>query len=111
MSSLSQQQKIVAIMCIEAGRKKWWKAHELINYGTEEQGLFVGYEAGPRLSELTKQYPEIFDTKQEGKYLMRRMRFETGKKWYATAPPEIKAMVKRYYTANIPQLPEQEHLL
>lgn len=98
---LTQHQKIVAIMCIEAERKKWWKAHELINY--HDESLFVGYEAGPRLSELTKDYPQIFETKSEGKYLLRRMRFETGRQWYKTAPPEIKAMVQRYYKANIPQ--------
>lgn len=101
MGKLTQHQKIVAIMCIEAERKKWWKAHELINYADES--LFVGYEAGPRLSELTKEHPDIFETKSEGKYLLRRMRFETGRQWYKTAPPEIQAMVRRYYKANIPQ--------
>ena len=94
-SGLSQQQKIIATMCIHAKDKKWWKAHELIN--ANEEWLFVGYEAGPRLSELTKKYPDIFETKQEGKFLLRRMKFETGKEWYSTAPKDIQLMVKRYY--------------
>lgn len=98
VKELTQHQKIVAIMCINADKKKWWKAHELINY--EDQALFVGYEAGPRLSELTKNYPAIFETKQEGKFLLRRMRFETGKEWYPDAPKDIKLMVKQYYKGN-----------
>lgn len=93
---LTQQQKIVAIMCLNADTKKWWKAHELISYGGDES-LFVGYEAGPRLSELTKDYPDIFETKKEGKFLLRRMKFETGKEWYQDAPDDIKLMVRRYY--------------
>lgn len=99
LPKLSQRQKIVAIMCINADTKKWWKAHELINY-TDHPDLFVGYEAGPRLSELTKEYPEIFETKPEGKFLLRRMKFETGKEWYNNAPKDIKVVVKRYYRAN-----------
>lgn len=95
---LSQQQRIVAIMCIEANTKKWWKAHELISYG--DPALFVGYEAGPRLSELTKNHPEIFETKQEGKFLLRRMKFEEGKDWYPNAPKEIQTVIKRYYHAD-----------
>lgn len=106
---LTQQQRIVAVMCIEAATKKWWKAHELINY-TANPDLFVGYEAGPRISELCRDYPEIFESKQEGKFLLRRIKFEYGKQWYSTAPDDIKLVIRKYYTANIPQVGPQERL-
>ena len=106
---LTQQQRIVAVMCKEATTKKWWKAHELINY-TADPDLFVGYEAGPRLSELCRDYPDIFESKSEGKYLLRRIKFEFGSQWYKSAPDDIKLVVRKYYTAKVAQVPPQESL-
>lgn len=89
---LSQQQKIVAMMCSHP-EKQWWLPTDFMKGGE----FFVGYEASARLSELQKENPAIFETRPAGKYKERRMRFETGKEWFATAPKDIKKMVLKYY--------------
>lgn len=94
MPKLTQQERIVAIMCINK-TKRWWKPHEIMNAGTGD--LFIGYEASARLSELASDHPDMIESKREGKFYMRRMRFETGKEWYGDMPKGIKQVISRYY--------------
>ena len=84
--------------------KKWWKAHDLINAGVGTD-LFAGYEAGPRLSELTKDNPLMFSTKIDGKYHLRSLNFDTVSLWFDTIPKDLKQVIAKeldYY----PQTPE-----
>lgn len=94
MAQLTQHQKIVAIMCRDKS-KRWWKSHEVMNAG--EADLFIGYEVTARFSELASDYPDMLESKREGKYVIRRMRFETGKQWYYDLPKDLKQVVTKYY--------------
>lgn len=97
---LTQQQKIVAYMC-QNYTKTWWLAKDFMQDGMGE--LYVGYEATARLAELVKDNPAMFETKRDGRFRAVRMRFETGRQWYATAPDPIKLVVRKYYQGNVPQ--------
>ena len=89
---LTQHQKIVAIMC-KHDLKKWWLPKDLMVSGD----FFVGYEASARLSELQKSHPYMFESRANGRFLERRIRFETGKEWFSTIPKELQSMVRKYY--------------
>lgn len=89
---LTQQQKIVAEMCT-AHIKQWWLPSDFMKGGE----FFVGYEASARLSELARQYPEMFESRRAGKYMERRIKFEEGRIWWHTIPKDLQAVVKRYY--------------
>lgn len=92
MPSLSQHQKIIAKICCHTN-KEWWLPTDFM----DSDEFFVGYEASARLSELQRQYPAMFETRPAGKYKERRIRFETGKEWYADIPKDLQLMVKQYY--------------
>lgn len=94
MAKLTQQERIVAIMCINK-EQKWWKPHEIMNTGSGE--FFIGYEASARLSELAREYPEMIDSKREGKFYLRRMRFEAAREWFPQMPKNIQNVIRRYY--------------
>lgn len=91
---LTQQQKIVAIMCMNR-EKRWWKPAEIMNVGHPD--LFIGYEASARLSELASEYPDMIESRREGKFYVRRMRFETGKEWFHSVPRSIQSVIWKYY--------------
>lgn len=94
MPGLTQQQRIVAIMCMNK-QQRWWKPQDIMKTGTGD--LFVGYEASARLSELATDYPAMIESKREGKYYLRRMRFETGREWFSQMPKAIQNVIRRYY--------------
>lgn len=73
---MSQHQKIVALM-IKRGAEQtqtWFYAPDFMKNGLDD--FFVGYEAGARLSELAKLYPEMIESRRNGKYYERRFKFE-----------------------------------
>lgn len=94
MANLTQQERIVAIMCMNK-QQKWWKPQDIMKTGQGE--LFVGYEASARLSELASDYPEMVESKREGKFYLRRMRFETGREWFPGIPKNFQNIIRRYY--------------
>lgn len=89
---LTQQQKIVATMC-KNSQKEWWLPQDFMQPGE----FFVGYEASARLSELQSENPEMFESVRSGKYMKRRIRFETGKEWYSEVSADLKLMIVKYY--------------
>lgn len=94
VKGLTQQQKIVARMC-QHSDKMWWLPTDFMRSDAGE--FFVGYEASARLSELQRENPEMFESRRAGKYMERRICFETGKEWYPKLSKDLQAMVKRYY--------------
>lgn len=94
MPALTQHQKIIAIMCINQ-QQRWWKPQDIMKAGQDK--FFVGYEASARLSELGSEYPDMIESKREGKFMLRRLRFETGKEWYKDLPKDLQQMFKNYY--------------
>jgi hypothetical protein len=81
------------MMC-QYDTKQWWLPTDFMKQHGE---FFVGYEASARLSELQRENPDMFESRRAGKYIERRIRFETGKEWYSRAPKDLQLMVKRYY--------------
>ena len=96
VKGLTNKQKIIAVMC-QHPEKKWWLASDFMK--PDMKDLFVCYEATARLSELTGDYPDAFETERQGKFRAVRMRFETGKEWYGKLTPKLQLMVKKYYNA------------
>lgn len=92
VKELTQHQKIVATMC-KNSTKEWWLPQDFMQPGD----FFVGYEASARLSELQSEYPDMFESVRAGKYMKRRIKFETGKEWYSNVPADLQLMVKKYY--------------
>jgi hypothetical protein len=72
MQNLSQQEKVLFLLALRNGA--YCKAHELMQ---GPDGIFVGYEASARLTEVAKQYKAsgLVDCKRDGKY--RVCRFAT----------------------------------
>jgi hypothetical protein len=104
---------------VKGQSKRWWLP---VDFQTDGLGdLFVGYEATARFAELAKKYPQMIDSRRKGKYVERRIKFESGKTWYATLPPDLKAIFKKYYVKpaeeqqpepdEIVQTPEVQELL
>lgn len=89
---LTQHQKIVATMC-KNSQKEWWLPQDFMQPGE----FFVGYEASARLSELQSENPEMFESVRSGKYMKRRICFETGKEWYSDVSADLKLMIVKYY--------------
>ena len=98
MARLTQQQRIIAIMCINK-QQRWWKPQDIMKAGSGD--LFVGYEASARLSELASEYPAMIESKREGKYHLRRMRFETGRDWFKDMPKNIQVVIRQYYKREV----------
>lgn len=90
-SGLTQQQKIVAQMC-STPDKMWWLPQDFMQGGQ----FFVGYEASARLSELQSENPDMFESQRNGRFIERRIKFETIDEWLDKAKT-LKSTVGTYY--------------
>lgn len=74
MSVKTQHEKIISLFIRMKGLKEWFYPYDFM---TDDLGdNFVGYEATARLSEVTRKFPLMFEVKNDGKYKVRRFRFE-----------------------------------
>lgn len=73
------------------GKKDWFFPFDFMDNGLGD--LFVGYEASARLSELAKLFPAMIETKKNGKYLMRRFKFEELPKLFLTLSKDWKSFI------------------
>lgn len=96
--ALTQQQKIVAMMC-KNDTKMWWLPTDFMR--SEAGEFFVGYEASARLSELQSENPEMFESRRAGKYMERRIKFEECRLWWHKVSKDIQLTIKRYYKAGV----------
>ena len=85
-SQKTQYEKIIYIMMMNRN-KKWWSAAD---FQKEWSGEFVGYEATARLSELEKKCPKMFSGMRDGRFCLRRIRFEEPNEWWSDLDPDIK---------------------
>lgn len=53
---------------------KWWYAKDF-----QHEPYFVGYEASPRMSELTMMYPDILISERDGRFRTLRVNWENKK--------------------------------
>jgi len=91
---LTQQQKIVATMCLNKN-KDWWLPSDFMKVGLGD--LFVGYEASARLSELQTENFEMFESRRNGRFLERRLCFDTAELWWSGISRDLQAVIKKYY--------------
>ena len=83
----TQQAKILFTM-INNPKTTWWYPQDFMKPDLGD--LFVGYEASARLSELAKDYPEMIDSKRDGKYKVRRLRFENSENFKHLLPETLR---------------------
>lgn len=88
---LSQKQKILTIMTREPNR--WFYPYDFMRNDLGQ--YFVGYKAGTRLSELEHDYPGIFETKSEGKYVLRKLNKERMAIIFNTLPKDLRYAIHR----------------
>lgn len=92
MPSLTQHQKILITMA-RGEPSKFWRASDFMAQGMGE--LFVGYEASARLSDLNRNYPGIFEIKNDGKYRTCRLRREDVNSWWSSLPKYLQETMTR----------------
>jgi hypothetical protein len=95
--SLTQHEKIFVVMLRDHMTKsgqyrlikdnnEFWKASD---FQHEHHGIFVGYEASARMSELAKKYPFAFELRQNGRFREMRFKFENAREIYNHLPVEL----------------------
>ncbi len=85
---MTQYQKIIFKM-LHGPKDKWWLPHEFMR-----GDYFVGYEASARLSELAADYPEMIETKQDGKYKARRIKTDAVDFWLPQLPRDLREAIE-----------------
>lgn len=74
---MTQQETIVSTMVRRHKTQQWFLPMDFMPPRAEFNEIaFVGYEASARLSELVKEYPDLFESRRQGKYMARRLRIE-----------------------------------
>lgn len=104
LKELSQQQKILTLMCRNPD-KDWWFPYDFMDDKLGD--LFVGYEASARLSELAKNYPDMVESEHADKYIKRRLRMDELAKWLHMLPKDLRYVFHRAgLTKGIPKEPK-----
>jgi len=103
MTELTQHEKIVKLMVIRPDHV-WWYPYDFMRGDLGD--YFVGYKAPTRLAELENKFPLMFESKREGKYIIRRFRKEGLNDFYYQLPDRMKCMMwsaglKNSYQANL----------
>lgn len=86
----TQKQKVLKIMISKKNPEKWFYPYEFI----QDEGIFIGYKAPTRFCELCLDFPEMIESKMEGKYRIGRFRFENSINFLPKLPPELKNFVQ-----------------
>lgn len=60
---LTQMEKILLAMYENRYSKKVWSAKDF-----QHEPYFIGYEASARMSDLVRQYPQIFNVGKDGRF-------------------------------------------
>lgn len=83
---MTQEQKILTLM-IRRRSQEWFLPQDFMKSFLGD--LFVGYEASARLSRLNSKYPFLFESRWEGKQIVRRFRFENINEILERCPVEL----------------------
>lgn len=87
---LTNHQKLLVLMSRNPNR--FFFPHDFMRPDLGD--LFVGYLAPRRLRELKADHPQIFEVKQQGKYLTARLKMETINDWYYDLPTHLRAVLR-----------------
>lgn len=96
VNKMTQKMKILALMCRHPN--KWFYPYEFMkpNLGY----LYVGYKAPTRIAEMHHDYPFLFETKKDDKYMQRRLNIKDYDMWYDRLKPQLKQVVDQYYNTE-----------
>lgn len=95
-TDLSQHEKALKIMIQHKDKTKWFYAWEFIN----NDGVFMGHRGPARISELAIRYPEMIESKKEGKFKLFRFRFENIDEFIEKIPEDLKWFVRTELAYN-----------
>lgn len=92
---MTQQAKIVVMMIRLRDTQEWFHAYDFMppRLGLNHE-FFVVYEAAARMSELASTY-KIFESKQDGKYKVRKLDIEALKAALNKMPDDLATPVRR----------------
>ncbi len=88
----TQSEKVIAMMIRDNTPERFWYAWEYIGH---VHGLFVGHRAPARISELAIDFPDMIESKKDGKYVIFRFRFENYENFKEKLPMSLRAIVVR----------------
>lgn len=88
---LTQHEKILVIMFREhkyrdISEAVWWRASD---FQRERFGIFIGYEASARMSELYKKYPFMWESRTNERFRELKFRFDQANEIYRQLPHEL----------------------
>lgn len=88
---MKQKEKILALMIQKYPDQTWFHARDfMLNHLGE---LFVGYEAGSRLSELYRDFPEAIEAKNDGRYKLYRFKIENKDALIQLLPIDLSTLI------------------
>ncbi|WP_438980263.1 hypothetical protein [Polynucleobacter sp.] len=89
---LTQNQKILTLMC-RGSKDRWFFPYDHMRPELGE--LFVGYVVQSRLTELQRDYPQMFEKEVDGKYTKRRLNRDDIHIWFPTLPKDLRQVVAK----------------
>lgn len=104
-TKLTQQEKIVTLMIKRKNTQEWFIPPDFMAQSLGD--LFVGYEASARFSELAKQNPYMIESKHDGKYTKRRIRWEAMADWLYLLPKDLRHLFHKYNLTKGIERPQQ----
>lgn len=90
---MKQTEKILTLMTFNRGKRNWFYPPDFMKQALGD--YFVGYEASARLSELASKYPDMIESEKRGKYVYRRIKWETYDEWIGKLPNNLRSIVSR----------------
>lgn len=89
---MGQRAKILRFMALDP--TKWYYPYDFMPPRMDiNNQYFVGYEASARLSELSADYPDMLEVKQDGKYKCRRFNLRQHGLWWPKLPIELQQAI------------------
>lgn len=84
----TEGEKIVAVMALRRHEREWFKPHHVMDH----PAYFVGYKAGARMTELQQDYPDMIESRPDGRFVERRVRYENKEVWWPKIPSVMKVL-------------------
>lgn len=84
---MTQHQKILVTM-LYGPAGKWWRPAAFMQPDLGD--LFVGYEAGARMSEMASACPYLFETRDAGRFKERRLTLDGMNDWIERLPRDLR---------------------
>lgn len=102
----TQKEKLLTVWVGLQSRnlEKFFYPYEFIGEGP----TFIGYKAPARFSELCVAYPEMIESRMEGKYRIGRLRFDNAQEFLEKLPENLASLMKELMQSNSVRYPHEE---